>query len=96
MALLSDDELVKRLRLVLWDSPIPPERLLPLLKAEEEEVEGFSRQYLYRKIINGFNWHVIRHIIPETHLREALSDEVINGLFPRSLRDKYRYVQSLL
>jgi hypothetical protein len=96
MALFSDEELIKRLHLVLWDSPVPAERLLPLLKAEKDEVEGFTRKNLYRKVVNGFNWHIIRHMIPENRLHEALSDEVINGLFPRSLRDKYRYVRSLL
>lgn len=96
MALFSDPELIKHLDLVLWDSKIPAEQLLPVLKGEQDEIDGFTRSNLYRKIVNGFNWHTVRHIIPENQLREALSDEVINGLFPRSLREKYRYVRSLL
>lgn len=48
------------------------------------------------KIVNGFNWHKARRIIPADKLKEALTDEVIQGLFPRVLRDKYKYVQSLL
>lgn len=96
MGAYTDQELLNHLHLVLWDTNIPAEKLLPLLKGEKEEVDGFSRSNLYRKIVNGFNWHKVRHIIPENRLKEALSDEIINGLFPRSLRDKYKYVRSLL
>ena len=48
------------------------------------------------RIINGFNWHKARHIIPADKLKEALEDDIIKGLFPRNLREKYKYVQSLL
>jgi hypothetical protein len=96
MPAYTDKELLNHLRLVLWDTNIPAEDLLPLLKGEKDEVNGFTRSNLYLKIVNGFNWHKVRHIIPEDRLKEALSDEVINGLFPRSLRNKYRYVRSLL
>ena len=92
----SDRELLEKLKLLTWDLNISADQLLLLLHGEKDQVNGFTRKNLYMKIINGFNWHVARHIIPADKLSEALSDDVINGLFPRTLREKYRYVRALL
>ncbi|MBX2955265.1 MAG: hypothetical protein KF846_03855 [Cyclobacteriaceae bacterium] len=92
----SDDELLKHMKMVLWDVTVTPEEALSILKGECDVIKGFNRTQLYMKIVNGFNWHTVRKIIPEQHLPDALSDLVIKGLFPRSLREKYRNVRSLL
>lgn len=92
----SKDEILKCLDLVRWDVPYSAEMLYSLLVGEINEINGFTRQNLYTKIVNSFNWHKVRKIIPSERLSEALSDQVIQGLFPRSLRDKYRNVRVLL
>jgi hypothetical protein len=90
------EEILRRLKMVSWDITYTPEQLYDLLTGEVDQINGFTRKQLYAKIIKGFYWHQVRHIIPADHLAEALSEEVIQGLFPRDLRDKYRYVRSLL
>jgi hypothetical protein len=90
------EEILKRLKIVSWDLPYSPEQLYDLLMGKVDRLNGFSRIQLFTKIVNGFYWHQVRHIIPEERLGEALSEDVIRGLFPRNLRDKYRYVRSLL
>lgn len=92
----SEEELLKHLKMVLWDVTVTPEEALSILRGERDQVKGFTRMNLFTKIVNGFNWHTVRKIIPEDQLTFALSDEVIQGLFPRSLRDKYRHVRVLL
>lgn len=93
---LSKREVIELLEKVRWDIPYSAESLYNLLMGEIDEIDGFTRQRLYTKIVNSFNWHVVRKIIPSTQLPGALADEVIQGLFPRSLRDKYRNVRGLL
>ena len=90
------EEILKRLKMISWDIPYSPEQLYDLLMGKVERINGLDRNQLYSKIIKGFYWHQVRHIIPENQLGDALSDEVIRTLFPRVLRDKYRYVRSLL
>ncbi len=92
----TDSELLKYIHMINWDTPIPDEELLTLLKGHQKTNYEQFRVNLYMKIINGFNWHKARRIIPSDKLKEALTDEVIQGLFPRVLRDKYKYVKSLL
>jgi hypothetical protein len=90
------EEILRRLKMVSWDITYSPEQLYDLLMGKVDRINSFSRNQLYAKIVKGFYWHQVRHIIPEEKLREALSEDVISGLFPRDLREKYRYVRSLL
>ena len=90
------EEILRRLKMIGWDLPYSPEQLYSLLMGEVDTINGFTRTQLYAKIINGFYWHQVRHIVPSKSLPDALSDSVINSLFPRDRREKYKYVRSLL
>lgn len=90
------EEILNHLKSVSWDITYTPEQLYDLLMGKSESINGFTRSNLYAKIIKGFYWHKVRHIIPEDKLKDAVSEEVMPMIFPRSLRDKYRYVRSLL
>lgn len=90
------EEILRRLKMVSWDLTYSPEQLYPLLIGESNGLDGISRAQLYAKIVNSFNWHTVRKIIPESKLSEALSDEALVCLFPKSFREKYRNVRRLL
>lgn len=92
----SDDELLKRLKLLTWDTTLSSEDLLNILKGEPTETNKTLQKGLYIKILNWFPWHQVRLMVREDKLTDVLADDVIQGLFPRDLRDKYRYVKSLL
>lgn len=92
----SDEEKLNHLKKVLWDHPVTPEEALSILNKEKESINGFTLTNLYTRIVNGFNWYTVRKIVPEQQLPEVLSDAVIRGLFPRSLREKYRNARQLL
>ena len=92
----SDDELLKRLKLLTWDTTLSSEDLLTILKGEATESNKALQKGLYIKILNWFPWHQVRLMVREDKLTDVLAEDVIQGLFPRDLRDKYRYVKSLL
>lgn len=91
-----DDELLKRMKMLTWDTTLTPEYLLKVLKGDETESNRSVQKGLYIKILNWFPWHEVRYMVREDRLPDILADDVIQGLFPRDLRDKYRYVKSLL
>ncbi len=93
---LSKDEILAHLKLVSWDIPFSKEQLYSLMIGEVSTIQGFTRHQLYAKIVNSFNWHKVRKMIPDYRLKEALSDQVLISLFPRSLREKYKNVRGLL
>lgn len=96
MVLYTDDELLRYLKSINWDTTLTSEELLKILKGDTEKVKGFTKQNLYIKLLNFYPWHKVRHMVKDEKLPEVLADDVIQGLFPRDLRDKYRYVKSLL
>lgn len=96
MAIYSDDLLLKYLKSINWDTTVSSEELLRLLKGDAVNINGFTKQNLYTKILNYYSWHKVRHMVETEKLSEVLADDVIQGLFPRDLREKYRYVKSLL
>lgn len=92
----SDDELLRRMKMLAWDTTLTPQELLIILKSDATGSNISKQKGLYIKILNWFPWHQVRRMIREDKLSDVLSDDVIQGLFPRDLRDKYRYVKSLL
>ncbi len=96
MVLYADDELLRYLKSINWDTTLTSAELLKILKGDTENVKGFTKQNLYIKLLNFYPWHKVRHMVKVEKLPEVLADDVIQGLFPRDLRDKYRYVKSLL
>lgn len=92
----SKHELTSILGKLNWDTTLSNEDFVDLLLSDRQEIKGFSKVNLYAKILNFFRWHEVRRIVPQQKHQELLSEEVVRGLFPRELRDKYRYVRSLL
>lgn len=92
----SDDELLKRMKMLTWDTTLTSEDLLNILKSDGTETNKSMQNGLYIKILNWFPWHEVRLMVREDRLQDILAEDVIRGLFPRDLRDKYRYVKSLL
>ncbi len=96
MVMLSKEEILEHLKMISWDLTYSPEQLYLLLMGDIDTINGFTRVHLYAKIVNSFNWHLVRKIIPKSRIEEALSDQVLVSLFPRSLSEKYSNVRRLL
>lgn len=92
----SDEELLTRMKLLNWDTTLCSEDLLKILKGDASESNRSLQKGLCIRIINWFPWHQVREMIPNSKLPGVLADDVIQGLFPRDLREKYWYVKSLL
>lgn len=55
-----------------------------------------DKKFIYVKLLQGARWYTLRKVLSDRELAEALSPEVIQAVFPRSLRDKYIYARSVL
>lgn len=94
--MLSEDEMLSRLGKLTWDTTLTAKDLLNILRNEDSVDNAAYQRQLYIKILNWFPWHQIREMIPSEQLPKLLSDDVIQGVFPRDMREKYKYVKSLL
>ena len=79
-----------------WDKNVDIEYILNLLEGGAESVPG-DRIDLYHRLLATYDWYTVLKLIPIDRLKnEALSEAVINRLFPDELRKKYRYAQRIL
>ncbi len=85
---------------LLWDTQRPPEIYLEAIKkrkAQRTSEEDNLAHEIYIKIINFNYWRNIRQMFSMDRLKtEVLDDEIIQGLFPRPLREDYRFVKRVL
>ena len=77
-----------------WDYHISDEEIITII--ETGECKGFTRKNLLGRVLKSRRWYEILEVLPPDLLEEALSDEVLKTLFPKSLADKYYYVRELL
>ncbi len=85
----SKEKILECLKLASWDFNVHEKELVRLFNGEIDSIGWVRRSNLYAEILKCFSWNEVKEIIPKEKLPEALSIEVIQILFPRSLRDKY-------
>ena len=92
--MLSDRGKIKFCKSLYWDYRISDEEIITII--EKGECRGFTRKNLLARVLKSCRWYEIKEVLPPELLKEALSDEVLKTLFPKSLADKYFYVRELL
>ena len=93
---LSQDKKKQLLSKTFWDKHIDVNYALRLLKGEPERFQH-DRANLYRRLMSTYDWYTILDLIPVDQLRDvALSEPVVGQLFPKELREKYRYARDVL
>lgn len=77
-----------------WDYHVSDEDIIKII--ELGEWNGLSRKNLLSRVLKSRRWYEIKKILSPEFLKEALSEDVIKTLFPKSLAEKYNYVGRLL
>ena len=77
-----------------WDYQISEENIITII--ELGECNGLTRKNLLSRVLKSRRWYEIKKILPPELLEEALSEDVLKTLFPKSLFRKYNYVKKIL
>jgi len=85
-----------KLKALYWDTDVDPEQLSRLFSGAIERIGHIDRTNLYRRLLMTYDWYTILSIIPQERLQEALSNPVIDHLYPESLKNRYLYARSVL
>jgi len=81
---------------IYWDAEVEPDQIRRLLHGEIDRVGHIDRINLYRRLLMTYDWYTLLNLIPSDRLREALSEPVLKGIHPASLRDRYLYARNVL
>jgi hypothetical protein len=93
---MSEQEIKAVLSKINWDTPHSDDDLYRIFTGVENHIGGIDKNWIYLRILNTCNWYTVLKIFPKEELPFLLSDKVINNLFPRQFRNKYRHVRSAL
>jgi hypothetical protein len=93
---MSDEAIKEILSKINWDTPFSNDDLYQVFTGKREKIGSIDKTKIYTRILNTFNWYTVMKIIPKEEWPFLLSDNVINKLFPRQLRNKYLHVRTVL
>ncbi len=77
-----------------WDYQVSEENIITII--ESGEWNGLTRKNLLSRALKSRRWYEIKKILSAELLKEALSEDVLKTLFPKSLSRQYNYVKKLL
>ncbi len=92
---ISDEELKKVLKRVVWDYNISPDELLAIFKGEKEG-NSVNIIQLQAKLLNGYQWHDLIKWFGADTVKSFLKDEVIQQIFPPSYKNKLYHAKEIL
>ncbi|MBW6487232.1 MAG: hypothetical protein K0B01_13900 [Syntrophobacterales bacterium] len=85
-----------KLKAAYWDVDVSAEQIRRLLAGDIDHAAGIDRIHLYRRLLMTYDWYTLLALIPPEHLQEALSDAVLELLYPASLKERYLYARNVL
>ncbi len=93
MPYLDKKKIVKKL---FWDRNVDIDYMLQLLEGKPEQIPG-DKTDLYRRFLTSCDWYLLLKLFPINKLKdEVLNEKVISRLFPKELKDRYRYARKIL
>lgn len=96
MRQLSKEEKEELLSKLYWDMDVKPGHLYRLLHEEVRESGNIDKTNLYCRLLTTYDWYTLMKLIPASKIKEALSDAVINRLYPKDLRNRFLYAREVL
>ena len=85
---------IKFFKNLYWDYQVSEENIITII--ELGEYNGLTRKNLLSRALKSRRWYEIKKILSPELLKEALSEDVLKTLFPKSLSLKYNYVKKSL
>jgi len=89
-----DNDTINFFKTLYWDYQVSEENIITII--ESGECNGITRKNMLSRALKSRRWYEIKKILSPELLEEALSEDVLKTLFPKSLSRQYRYVKKLL
>ncbi|MDM8552131.1 hypothetical protein QUF72_18750 [Desulfobacterales bacterium HSG2] len=86
----------KFLRPIVWDYQIDPYELFEVATGKKERAGSFTREKALIRMIEYLGWYDLLRLFGLSELSELLTRDVISGLRPAELQEKYEFVRKIL
>jgi hypothetical protein len=81
---------------IIWDYNISVDDIDLVLKGKKILAGHYTREMLFRKIIESYSWFTILQLFTPEEIKELLTNQVISKLRSPSLKKKYEFVYKRL
>lgn len=88
-------ELKNELRRVMWDYSIDESMLWDIFEGKKSTF-SLNRNKLYSRLLMSTPWYRLVDCIGINGLKEVLTDDVINSIWIKDIREKFLYAQKTL
>jgi hypothetical protein len=81
---------------IFWDTQNEITDAESYLENQLRAIDKKESQQFIRKLLTSCDWYTLLKLIGPEKLINVLTDPVICGIFPRSLKKKYEYARDIL
>ncbi len=90
------EERLQLFRQLMWDYNIAPEEVDAVLRGEKEIAGHYTREMLFKKLLETYSWFTILQLFSVKEIKEYLSNGIYIQLRSKSLQNKYQYAEKRL
>ncbi|BBO81343.1 hypothetical protein DSCO28_19090 [Desulfosarcina ovata subsp. sediminis] len=93
---LTPAEKEKIISRLFWDTAFNPVDAELLIETHLQSLDDIQSQQFFRKLLTSCDWYTLLKLIPAERLHSILDDQIINSLFPKDLKNRYKYARDIL
>lgn len=84
------------LHAIVWDYDIDPYELFEVALGKKEQAGSFTREKALVRMIEYLGWYDLLQLFGLAGLAKLLTKDVISGLRPAELQEKYEFARKVL
>jgi len=96
MKQLTPEDKKKLLSNAFWDKNVDENQLYDLIIGKIETLPFLDKKLILCRLLSTYDWYTLIKLIPNKILKEALTDDVLGRLYPKELKEKYKYARGIL
>jgi hypothetical protein len=79
-----------------WDKNVDENQLYDFIIGKTETLPFLDKKLIFCRLLSTYDWYTLNKLIPKKLLKEALTDDVLDRLYPKELKGKYKYARGIL
>ncbi len=93
---MTPKEKKKLLLNAFWDKNIDADQLYNFINGKIKTIPLIDQKTIFIRLLSTYDWYTLIKLFPLKVLKESLSDDILNSLYPKELKKKYQYARKLL
>jgi len=93
---MTPKEKKKLLLNAFWDRNVDENQLYNLITGKIKTIPLLDKKLIFARLLSTYDWYTLIKLLPKNQLKESLSDDVLEKLYPKELKEKYKYARKIL